>query len=695
MRERVVTGPLWQGVPVFRRHFLTYLALSTMAIGQPVLDLYGKNPTVFSAAKLAPAEVVAFVLIIVFVPTLVALGVDLWSRGFGPKVNESVRLVLISGFSFLLGFAVARWAHVERSAAFLATGAVCAVVVPWLFDRRKVVREWSRYLAVLAVAVLVTTSVQLKPVVLASDGPRSAGVLGDKKTSVLQIVFDEFPLAPLLGPDGWINKDRFPHFAELAAQSTWYRNNVAASNFTHQAVPAVLSSSAPKSEGGPFLAQYPRNIFTAFADKTTVDAIQPVTSLCPVSVCASATGDSGPFDARRFVRFVRDAGYVYGHRVLPPFLRRHIPSIEGTWGGFGAVADKFREQFSAGVLSQVNALSNGIRLLTDDPSPRVQVVHVLLPHAPWRITPDLRVAPLSTEISTSNPSDADGVRDTYQTFLYQLAAADTALGDAIAQLKAADRWDDTLLVVTADHGISFDAGVPQRHTDFTNEGQYNDVYRIPTFIKYPAQTAGAVSDCATTNLDLLPTILDVMKLDTGWTWAGESVARSCPQGRTREVVSATGQRTVIATGFEKARERAAHYATIVDNRGAARTVARVGASASLVGTPIKSSTKDASVSAWTLKQESMFYKVSDTRGRMVPSLVTGTVRLSSPLPDGTEGVVAVDGVAAGVLGELSGASRDVDFTAVLDFTLLTDGAHSVELFVRRPDGTITRVGVPD
>ena len=665
-----------------------------MAIGQPLLDLYGKNPTVFSAAKLAPAEVIVFLFIVVLGPAVAALGIDAWSRGFGPKVNESVRLVNISAFSFLLGFAIARWAHVERSAAFLVIGAVVAVIVPWLFDRMKVVREWSRYLAVLSAAVLVTTSVQLTPVVLASDGPRDNGTLGDTKSSVLEIVFDEFALAPLLGPDGRINAERFPNFAALADGSTWLRNNVAASNFTHQAVPALLSSAVPEQEGGPFLSQYPRNIFTAFAGKTTVDAIQPVTSLCPQSVCASATSDSGPFDAKRFMRFIRDAGYVYGHRVLPPFLRRHIPSIEGTWGGFGAVADKFREQFAAGVLSQVNSLAHGIELLTNDPSPRVQVVHVLLPHAPWRITPDLRVAPLSDEISTANPTDPDGVRDTYQTYLYQVAAADTALGDAVAHLKAAGRWDDTMLVVTADHGISFDAGAPQRHTDFENEGQYNDIYRIPTFIKYPHQSKGVVSDCATTNLDLLPTILDTMRLDTGWSFAGESVKETCPAGRARTVVSATGHHTEITTGFEKALERAAHYAGIVSNSGPARNIARVGASAALVGAAIRSTSVESAVTGWDLDRKSMFIKVSDTRGRMVPSLITGVVHVASPLPSGSEAIVAVDGVAAGVLGEVSGAGTDVRFTAVLDYTLFTDGAHSVELFVRRPDGTITRVGAP-
>ena len=111
---------------MIRRHFLTYLALSTVAFAQPILDLYGHNTTVFSAAKLSRLEVVVFLLIVALVPAIFAAVLDMLSRGFGTKVNEATRLFLISGFSFLLGFATARWAHLDRniSAFGLAAPAV-------------------------------------------------------------------------------------------------------------------------------------------------------------------------------------------------------------------------------------------------------------------------------------------------------------------------------------------------------------------------------------------------------------------------------------------------------------------------------------------------------------------------------------------------------------------------------------------
>jgi hypothetical protein len=679
---------------MFRRHFLTYLALSTMAVAQPLLDLYGKNTTVFSAAKLSPLEVLVFLLFVGVAPALACIGLDRFSALFGPKVNEAMRLSLISVLSLVLGWAVARWLDVNSNIPSIAIGVLFALVIPAAFDRSKPVREWSRWLSLLAVAVIGSSVIAMQPVLFESNGPKSDAVVGKKDVTVLQVVFDEFPLYPLLDSNGLINAERFPGFAELANGSTWYRNSVAESNFTHQAVPAILASAIPAQAGGPFLSEYPKNIFTLFAGATSVGGTEPVTSLCPHSVCGGKSGAAAAFNVGRLKTFLRDAGYVYGQRVLPPVLRKYVPSIEGTWGGFGAVKDRFKDQFNTGVLSQVNAVESAVRIVTESKLSRVQVVHALLPHAPWRITPDLRVDQLSPTITTQNPDDEEVVRDTYQTFLYQVGAADRVMQDVINDLKSSGKWDSTMLVVTADHGISFIPASPQRNTDFTDPDQVADVYRVPTFIKYPNQKSGTPSDCAITNLDLLPTIIDVTQTKTSWTFAGESLAGDCPTGRTRDIISATGQGAVLSGGFEEVRERAAHYAEMVSNVGPIRNVASVGESASLIGTRIGEHASDTRITKWTTKQKRLFQNVSGKRGATIPGMITGEITFSQPLEQGTEGIVVVDGIAAGVIGELSSARSSVNFAAVLDYTLLTPGPHTVELFVRNPDGALTSVGSP-
>ncbi|NBQ99667.1 MAG: hypothetical protein EBT79_03425 [Actinobacteria bacterium] len=681
-------------VAVTRKHFLTYLSLSTVSVAQPVFDLYGKNLTVFSAGKLSRWEVLLFLLFFLLGPALGATAVDRFSSSFGPKVNEATRLVLIGLFSMLTGLAVARWVGVTSDAPYVLIAVVMTFLLPWAFDRWKGVREWSRWLAVLSLALGATTFVQLRPLIFPMAGTTADATVANDELSVFMVVMDEFPLFPLLGPDGTINAERWPGFAALAGDATWYRDALAVSNFTHQAVPAVLASSRPVPDGGPFLFSYPRNIFTLYADEMEVQGTEPVTSLCPKDVCGGESAFGTGMSTTRLRRFAKDVSIVYGQRVLPPTLRKRLPAVDQGWGGFAAVRDKFKQQLHDQVFSQRDAVVSGAEAFAASATPMVKVVHALIPHAPWRLTPDGRVAPLSPEIGTQNPEDEDGTRDTYQAFLHQLAATDAAIARAVDVIKASGKWDTTMFVLTADHGISFLPTLPQRNTDFTDLEQSEDIYRVPMFVKYPGQATGRTDDCPVTNLDILPTVNAVLGTESGWKFAGESLAADCPRTGGREVMSATGERHVFTTGFAAARDRAAYYAMLVPNSGPVSRIAAVGASADMVGLPISSATTSDLVRGWTLKQRDAFGAIDGRPGTTVPATVVGTVELSRPAVEGTEGIIAVDGIAAGVLGELSGQEGAVRFTAILDIARLGAGAHTVELFVRDENGTVTRVGPP-
>lgn len=686
---------MWQGCDVKERTFLTYLALSTLAIGQPILDLYGRNLTIFSASKMGVVSTTLFLAVVIFLPPLFAIVLDKIARPFGEVVHSATQLLLVRSFLFLFFLALLNTWKVHEDFLVYPVAGIVAFFAGRMFDRSAVFVQWFRWLQILPVVVVGFFVVQAQPIFFPAPVTIAEATIARPDIPVLQVIFDEYPLYSVLDSTGNINAERFPGLATLQREGTWYRNSAAVSNFTHQAVPAILTSRIPATSSSPLLSSHKKNVFTLLGGVMTVDGFEPVTSLCPKSLCANANSEQSNFDVARLGNFLKDALAVYDRRIAPDRTADHLPQVDNGWGGFGVVEDRFKGQWQQGNLAQQENLIVGATKLATAAKPMYQLVHALMPHSPWYLTPDNRVTTVRRRIETSNPTIEDSVRDIYQRYLYQAVASDSALVEAIKILKASGKWNDALVVVTADHGISFVPGERQRITDLKNLEVVDDVYRVPTFIKYPGQTSGAVSDCAVSNLDLLPTIADVLGVKSDWKFLGESIMRGCPARSSRPIESASGERGVLGGGFESARVRAAHYNTLVPSDGGARRIAAVGKSASLIGKRLTGLMKSTANVRWTMEDQDLLRNVSTERGARVPAVLAGGVLLDEPLPMGTEGILMVDGIAAGVAGEFGLGNTYFAYTAIIDYALLTSGSHQVSLVLRDGvTGELTEVGPP-
>lgn len=65
----------------------------------------------------------------------------------------------------------------------------------------------------------------------------------DSTPPIVLVVFDEFPVHSLLDADGRIDQVRFPHFAALAREASWFRETTTVSSQTVWAVPAIVSAA--------------------------------------------------------------------------------------------------------------------------------------------------------------------------------------------------------------------------------------------------------------------------------------------------------------------------------------------------------------------------------------------------------------------------------------------------------------------
>ena len=190
--------------------------------------------------------------------------------------------------------------------------------------------------------------------------------------------------------------------------------------------------------------------------------------------------------------------------------------------------------------------------------PALWYLHALLPHSPWRFLPSgkryaIRPAPGWTAAEVWNGNQA-AVDQYWQRHLLQLGYADKMLGRLVARLKATGLYDHSLLVVTADEGLSFRAGEKRRPASAAN---LQDISYVPLFMKLPHQRHGRIVRRATRSADVLPTIAAALKVALPWPVEGQNqLAPSHPE-RFVSVAKDHGRRLVVPAAVLAGRREAA------------------------------------------------------------------------------------------------------------------------------------------
>src|SRR5690606_25243242 len=87
--------------------------------------------------------------------------------------------------------------------------------------------------------------------------------------------------------------ERFPHFARLAGESTWYRNATGMAGWTPYALPAMLTGREPAEHVAPHYSQHPRNLFTLFGEVYQIYASESISELCPPWYCGDLADRAG------------------------------------------------------------------------------------------------------------------------------------------------------------------------------------------------------------------------------------------------------------------------------------------------------------------------------------------------------------------------------------------------------------------
>lgn len=647
------------------------VGLAGLAITQPVLDLMGRNPEFFVAGRYTASQIVAFGVVVALVPSAVLVTAFAVVRLVHAGAGDVVHAALVAALGTLFGNVLSRGLGFD-GAAVAVVASLLGAAVALLVLRIPAGDLLLRYLAAANVFFLVAFLV-ISPASALLSGGVDADALGSVSVPeppgpVVVIVFDELPLPTLMRTDGTINAERYPSFARLAAGSTWFRNASSPHNRTERAVPAIVTGRVLEERTMPTFNALPRNLLALMSTAMPIARYEPVTDLCPRDACEER-------DGQPLRQAIEDSMVVFGHRVLPPTLRDDLPRIDDAWGSFGEVVGGGATEPAAedpttdedplarwhtSDRSERNPSTQARRLvehgLAIDGTPALHFIHVVVPHAPWFITPwATRLMPpmpaWRDDEGQDGPTAAWSSLIRYQRHSLQTGAADVALGQVLDHLEEAGIWDDATVIVAADHGTST---IPPDVTRIATDNNKEEVYRVPIFVKAAGQGRGEVVDDVAITTDILPTLIDLLDIETDWTLDGHSLLDGSQ--RTVEPLVSTDVSALLgvvrrhATDFPHGWDWAALAAVGEHGALVGRTLADLD-----VGPP--------SPLRWAPANEAAFDAVPNAKGE-APQLVTGTVTA----PGGVEPpaiVIAVNGTVAGVTGGYERQGEAWSFSSML------------------------------
>lgn len=312
--------------------------------------------------------------------------------------------------------------------------------------------------------------------------------------NVLLITLDTLR-ADRLTPYGYEARDVTPRLDAFAAESVVFDNAFSNSSFTPPAHASILTGRFPSEHGLMHWSQQLRELPTAaerFADVGyRTAAITPLKTLFRLGLDRGfeATFEP-PYTEAEGLYLLADAETINAE-MLPWLLDADDPRPYFAWlhyydahRVFGRQGERWARRYNDGHDIAVGATEA------------------------WY---QLRAKPYGDKKSQSqlSPADVTFIADRYDG---GLAFLDQQLGSLFDALAADSRWDDTLIVITADHGEVFD--------EHDEEWFAHDPYlfepniKVPLFVRLPGgHHAGLRIEDLVQGVDILPTVLELARID--------------------------------------------------------------------------------------------------------------------------------------------------------------------------------------
>ena len=342
------------------------------------------------------------------------------------------------------------------------------------------------------------------------------------RPSVVWVVSDELQYPLAFDDDGRVRPE-LPNLRSLQDDSTTYTRAYSGANYTDYAVPSMLAGiSNVAAQGADRMQEVRANIgiVPSIAAQYSVVMESPIYAFeCDDADCASVGTGADDGVISQYLGFAKDTAAIAGRTALAAPFSDLFPSLDGKWRDFWSGGDEFGDNAEGNSVDK--AIAGIEQAQAAGPStPFFAFWHTIRTHAPWVVDRDGKeIYPARLPVVEGAHMVGSDKAGTYSTpelesierRLYANSAIDfdRQLGKLIDELKATGAYDNTMIVVTADHGAAMTTRMDRRMGD-TLQQRWTEVAHIPLVVKAPGQAEPDVVSAPRSTGQIARTVLDAV-----------------------------------------------------------------------------------------------------------------------------------------------------------------------------------------
>jgi arylsulfatase A-like enzyme len=493
---------------------LIFAALAGIILGT-ILTVIVAPFIKWSRIRVADWATNIFVGLVLFLDSRFALSVMIQGRGRGPRFTLAV--LVVHFLVFVVALCIPRIREELLGSLDIFLG-----------------KKTTRAIAAATVAAAVVLAATEFVFARSTHTVRAATISQHPKTNVLLVTFDAFT-AEEMSLYGY-KQPTTPNLDAFARESTVFTNFYSGSTSTTPCIGVMLTGAYPSESHVYGLAG---EVPEARAEKSLPGAMRAAgyaTGAFPTNPWAYYLGKSfkngfevlpepsfHPGGLQRLWEITRPLHQDsrIGSRIVEYF------DLEAAWDGVQGI-----EESPSFLFRPADSFEHAREVLDQLPDGFFLWVHVLAPHHPYLPDPPDQGRYISQaevlrwvdepwehwkpHYDPEVQNQVDRHRLAYDEYVM---STDRAFGTFMSELEKSGKLRNTAIVVSADHGESFEGGVYQHQTPYLTR----PVIHVPLIVKTPGQQTGRTVTYTADQTALAPTILDLAgQSKPDWMW-GESL----------------------------------------------------------------------------------------------------------------------------------------------------------------------------